>query len=52
VFHSKRGVIHCISCKKNAVTSNLQRRSGDLRKRLKINWKPVCPRRDFGRKYI
>jgi len=27
--------------KKIAVTSNLQRRSGDLRTRLKINWKPV-----------
>ena len=45
VFHSKSGVIHCISWKKIAVTSNLQRRSGDLRTRLKINWKVVCPLR-------
>jgi hypothetical protein len=44
VFHSKRGVI---SCKKIAVTSNLERRSGDLRTRLKINWKPVCPHREL-----
>jgi hypothetical protein len=36
--------------KKIAVTSNLER-IGDLRTRLKINWKPVCPRRDFVRKY-
>jgi hypothetical protein len=34
------------------VTSNLQSRSWDLRTRLKIYWKPVCPRRDFVRKYI
>ena len=26
--------------KQIAVTSNLERRSGDLRTRLKINWKP------------
>jgi hypothetical protein len=38
--------------KKIAVTSNLERKSGDLRTRLKINWKPVCPHQDFVRKYI
>jgi hypothetical protein len=38
--------------KKIPVTSNLERRSGELRIRLKIHWKPVCPRRDLVRKYI
>jgi hypothetical protein len=53
VFNIVRGALFIVFlAKKIAVTSNLERRSGNLRTRLKINWKPVCPRRDFVRKYI
>jgi hypothetical protein len=46
-----RGALFTVfRAKKIAVTSNLKR-IGDLRTRLKINWKPVCLRRDFVRKY-
>jgi hypothetical protein len=53
VFNIVRGALFTVFlAKKIAVTSNLERRSGDLRTRLKINWKPVCPHQDFVRKYI
>ena len=50
-FIVRRALITVFRVKIIAFTSNLQRRSGDLRTTLKINWKPVC-HQDFVRQYI